>query len=412
MTFDPGTISASQPRPENTPRAGDRFGRVEDASRSLQVCSQQNPDILCLSHLRWEFVFQRPQHLLNRFAKKHRVFFFEEPVFDHRNGNTLEIRTCSGDVTVITPKLVSGMTEAKTTVILKRLFGVFADRVLRKPYIAWYYTPMALEFTGKSTPLVTVYDCMDELSAFANAHPRLVENERQLMASADVVFTGGHSLYEAKRHLHSNIHPMPSSIDKHHFERAKSPCADPFDQKNIPFPRIGFFGVVDERFDHHLIGSLAEKRKDWHFVIIGPIIKIDPGILPRAENIHYLGGKKYDELPNYLAHWNVAILPFAMNESTRFISPTKTPEYLAGGCPVVSTPIKDVVRSYGKNGLVHIGGTVEEFERGITQALLQKEDEVWMARVNRALKKVSWDQTWEQMSKLVMREYEKNVSTL
>ncbi|MGZ3849477.1 MAG: glycosyltransferase [Flavisolibacter sp.] len=264
-------------------------------------------------------------------------------------------------------------------------------------YFSWYYTPMALPFTEHLTPELVIYDCMDELSAFKFAPPELTTREKDLFKKADLVFTGGHSIYESKKNSHHNIHPFPSSIDKHHFGAARSVKKDPPDQEAIPHPRFGFFGVVDERFDIELLDKVAYARPGWHFVILGPIVKIDPATLPRHSNIHYLGGKKYEELPSYIAGWDVAIIPFAMNESTRFISPTKTPEYLAAGKPVISSPIRDVVSPYGDKKLVHIAADAEDFIKAAESELNKKRTNDWLKKVDAFLAFNSWDRTWGQM---------------
>jgi glycosyltransferase involved in cell wall biosynthesis len=266
-------------------------------------------------------------------------------------------------------------------------------------FFSWYYTPMALPFTDHLEPEMVVYDCMDELSAFKFAPPALKENERLLMQKADVVFTGGYSIYEAKKDKHPNIYPFPSSIDKEHFGSARNIKSDPADQAAIPHPRFGFFGVLDERFDIDLIRSVAAAKPEWQFVFIGPVVKIDPADLPRFDNIHYLGGKNYKELPLYLAGWDIAIVPFAMNESTRFISPTKTPEYLAAGKPVISTPIRDVVSPYGENKLVSIASNAEEFIKHGESILKKKNRKQWLAEVDGFLAGNSWDRTWSMMAK-------------
>jgi UDP-galactopyranose mutase len=245
---------------------------------------------------------------------------------------------------------------------------------------------------------------MDELSAFKGASPELREREAALFQRADVVFTGGQSLFEAKRHQHANVHAFPSSIDVNHFGRARASTQEPPDQACIPGPKLGFIGVIDERMDLPLLRAIAEARPDWHIVMIGPVVKIDPASLPQLPNIHYLGGKQYSELPAYIAGWNVGLLPFAMNESTRFISPTKTPEYLAAGKPVVSTPIRDVVRPYGEFGLVRIGASADAFIAAIDAALLEcatPSYEHWLAKVDTFLAGSSWDTTWAEMGALI-----------
>jgi UDP-galactopyranose mutase len=266
--------------------------------------------------------------------------------------------------------------------------------------VLWYYTPMAMPFTRHLTPLATVYDCMDELSAFAGAPPALRAREVDLLARADLVFTGGQSLYESKRGCHPSVHAFPSSVDVAHFARARAPQADPPDQATLPHPRIGFFGVIDERMDCELVHGIASARPDWQLVFLGPIVKISPDALPHAPNIHYLGPKAYDDLPSYLAGWDVAILPFARNEATRFISPTKTPEYLAAGCAVVSTSIRDVVRPYGQQGLARIADTVPAFVSAIDESL-REDAAARRAKADAFLSQMSWDRTWAQMCRLL-----------
>jgi UDP-galactopyranose mutase len=266
-------------------------------------------------------------------------------------------------------------------------------------YFAWYYTPMAIPFTDNLTPELVVYDCMDELAAFKFAPPALKQNEKTLLAKADVVFTGGYSIYESKKNSHHNIYPFPSSIDKDHFGTARTVKKDPADQAHIPHPRFGFFGVIDERLDIDMIAKAAELKPEWEFIIIGPVVKIDPVTLPRLSNIHYLGGKNYKELPQYLSGWDVALIPFAMNESTKFISPTKTPEYLAAGIPVISTPIKDVVSPYGDNKLVHIAANAEQLVKHGEAILKSKRKKSWLQKVDAFLDGNSWDRTWSQMAK-------------
>jgi UDP-galactopyranose mutase len=359
-------------------------------------------DLICFSHLRWDFVYQRPQHLLTRCARDRRVFFVEEPFFG--NGSMrLDVREREGGVRVVVPHLPDGLSsEVATSAILAEMTRrLFIDNGIRE-YVFWYYTPMALSFTSHFTPVAAIYDCMDELSAFKGAHSRLQDFEKELFQRVDLVFTGGQSLYEAKRNQHPAVYAFPSSIDVPHFSKARATKADPQDQVNIPHPRLGFFGVIDERFDIELLDSLATERPDWHFVMIGPVVKIDPDSLPKHPNIHYLGAKKYEELPDYLAGWDVALLLFARNASTRFISPTKTPEYLAAGKPVISTSIRDVVQPYGELGLVHIADTASDFVRAAEEVLANSQTSPgWLARVDDFLSNMSWDKTWEQMSLLL-----------
>jgi UDP-galactopyranose mutase len=268
-------------------------------------------------------------------------------------------------------------------------------------HVRWYYTPMSIGWMrGLPAAAATVYDCMDELSAFRGAPPELLVREAAVFHEADVVFAGGQSLYEAKRRQHANVHLFPSSVDVSHFGKARMPQPDPSDQAPIPHPRLGFFGVLDERLDLDLLAGMAELQPDWHIVLIGPVVKIDPSTLPRSPNLHYLGARDYAELPAYIANWDVALIPFARNESTRFISPTKTPEYLAAGRPVVSTSIRDVVRPYADEGLVRIADAPDTFIAAAAAAM-RDDRQAHHARVDPCLASMSWDTTWSDMNRLI-----------
>ncbi len=369
--------------------------------------ADETTDLVCFSHLRWDFVYQRPQHLLSRCAKDRRVFFIEEPIFG--NGSMrLETREAESGVHVVVPHLPDGLrSEIAINAVMREMTRqLFTDHDIDK-YIFWYYTPMALSFTDHFNPVASVYDCMDELSAFKGAHSALPMLEKQLFRHVDLVFTGGQSLYEAKCGQHPSVHAFPSSIDVKHFGKARNLTEDPKDQAHIPHPRLGFFGVIDERFDSQLLDQIASRRPDWQFIMIGPIVKIDPASLPQHPNIHYLGGKKYQELPEYLAGWDIALLLFARNDSTRFISPTKTPEYLAAGKPVISTSIRDVVRPYGDLKLVEIADTPDEFINAAEKILANADQTQWLAKVDAFLEHISWDKTWTQMYSLIANVIQK-----
>ncbi|AQG80356.1 glycosyltransferase family 1 protein [Spirosoma montaniterrae] len=355
-------------------------------------------DLICFSHLRWNFVYQRPQHLLSRAAQQYRVWFLEEPIWADQL--YLNEQHQSDSLTVLVPHLPHGTTPDQAVVLQRQLLDEFIQQKRIVDFVAWYYTPMSLLFSDHLQPQLTVYDCMDELSAFWGAPPHLLEQERKLLDRADMVFTGGYSLYEAKQKRHRQVFAFPSSIDFAHFSAARRPQPDPADQRALANPRIGFSGVIDERFDYQLLTELAQRRPDWQFVLIGPTVKIDPALLPQRPNVHYLGMKNYKELPVYFANWDVAMLPFARNESTRFISPTKTPEYLAAGLPVVSTSIRDVVRTYGTSDFVQIADTAQAFEAAIDRALRGNHPEHW-ADIDTFLSENSWDHTWASMNRIM-----------
>jgi UDP-galactopyranose mutase len=381
-----------------------RVGVPVESEAEPSAPDPQPATLICFSHLRWNFVFQRPQHLMSRFARDTDVIFWEEPIeIGARETAYLQVREVEDakNVRVAVPHLPAGMPGDAREAALSRLLDAHTASI-RGPLIAWYYTPMMLPFSRDIDADLTVFDAMDELSKFKFAPEHLLELEQELIDKADIVFTGGTSLYEAKKDRHPNVHCFASSVDRAHFAKARAKQFDPADQEDLPRPRLGFYGVIDERFDTELLDKVAAMRPEWSFVMVGPVVKISEEDLPKRPNIHYLGGKTYAELPAYLSGWDVALMPFAMNESTQFISPTKTPEYLAGGKPVVSTPVRDVVRTYGELEGVKIASTREEFVAACDEALeLSRNPYEWLSEADLMLSAASWDTVQARMAGLI-----------
>jgi glycosyltransferase involved in cell wall biosynthesis len=298
-----------------------------------------------LSHLRWTFVWQRPQHLVSRLAAGRKTWFVEEPLpvegLDEPRLRTedagavrrvwLEVPGSPGHVCFSDPRAAGYEAD------LAGLIGPPGDRA------AWLYTPMALPLAQALTPRVLVYDVMDDLASFRGAPPQLTLRQRQALKSADVVFTGGRSLQRSiVQRRPEQTHCFPSGVDPDHY----APAAE----LRRPGPRrvAGYVGVIDERLDLELVAELAAALPDWEIRMVGPVIKIDAASLPQAPNLTYPGSAPYGELPAVMAGFDVALMPFALNEATRSISPTKTLEYLAAGLPVVSTRVPDVISDFGE----------------------------------------------------------------
>ncbi|QPB18480.1 UDP-galactopyranose mutase [Rhizobium sp. 007] len=372
-------------------------------TQGLHKALQRKAPIICFSHLRWDFVLQRPQHLMERFARDRQVFYFEEFIPTDHHLAYLEIHPFEGTaVKAIRPRIPHWLGEDERERELRKLLDELLSIYGVARPILWFYTPLMYGFARHIDAAAVIYDCMDELANFKFAPPTLKDAEAALLARADVAFTGGYSLYEAKRHLHDNIHPFPSSVDADHFHAARGNLEEPADQRSISSPKLGYYGVIDERLDLGLISAVANARPDLSFVFIGPIVKISPDDLPKAANIHYLGRKAYGELPAYVSGWNVALMPFALNDATRLISPTKTPEYLAAGRPIVSTPVADVVRQYGGVSGVALARDAEGFATACDDALALKEfDSAWLRSVDILLAASSWDDTFDAMNVLV-----------
>lgn len=367
------------------------------------------PVLIVLSHLRWDFVVQRPHHLLGRAAADFDIWFMEEPVIEGSIAMVREMVRPVGtnfSITVVQPVLPAGTSAADALAHQDEIAARLVARAGSVPVCLWYYAPMARAFGQHLSADLVIYDKMDELAAFAFAPPDLAGHDAALLRDADVVFTGGASLQIAASLHRSDAHCFPSSIDAPHFGQARmAGLADPESQRRIAHPRIGYFGVIDERMDLVLVAEVAALRPDWQFVMIGPTAKIDPASLPQVSNIHWLGARPYASLPHYMAHWDLAWMPFARNEATRHISPTKTPEFLAAGLPVISTPIADVISSYGRLGLVEIAIDAPDVVACAKQILGDAADPVQhrrrLAAVDAQLAGDSWEATWAAMRALI-----------
>ena len=368
--------------------------------------------LIVFSHLRWESVFQRPQQLLSRMAASQRVIFVEEPWVDDTDLPRWELQQPLPNLQVArlrTANPTPGFHDSHLPTLVPMLHALLEQERVSK-YAAWLYTPLALPAAQALAPSLVVYDCMDELAAFMHAPAQLLGREAALLEWADLVFTGGPSLYRAKRDRHPHVFCFPSSVDAAHF-RAAIGGSDAPDQAALTHPRLGFYGVIDERMDLALLDALARAHPEWQIVMIGPVAKIAPADLPQHANIHYLGQRSYAELPAYLAGWDVCLLPFARNASTKFISPTKTLEYMAAERPIVSTPITDVVEPYGD--IVYLGATPAQFIAACEQALAANPEAhaTRAARARDVLARTSWDATAAAMQRLMVDSPAHHVTT-
>jgi glycosyltransferase involved in cell wall biosynthesis len=358
------------------------------------------PTLIVFCHLRWDFVFQRPQHLMTRLAEHYQILFVEEPVY-HEGQAHLQKTAVAPNITVCRPHTAiqaPGFHDDQIPT-LQTLLGDLVPEGERP--VVWFYTPMALPLLQGFQPSLVIYDCMDELAAFKNAPKQLLQRESALLNMADLCFTGGPSLYQSKRERHANAHCFSSSVDAKHFRQAKDRSNSHPAQEHTAHPRLGFYGVIDERFDTELIKQVAAARPEWQIVLVGPVVKIDAANLPQGSNIHYMGQRTYDELPKFLAGWDVCLLPFALNDSTKFISPTKVLEYMAAELPSVSTPITDVKVPYGD--VVAIAETADEFIAACDRMLAMNEAQkaALAERMRAVVAGTSWDNTAASMHHLI-----------
>ena len=387
----------------------------ENATRPHEIpAPDRRYGIIAFSHLRWDFVWQRPQQFLSRFAAQHPVLFVEEPEFSLEPGAhpQTQLSQAAENITVARFLLPKDWTrDERFEAVAERLTeeaieSVNAEGAFDRPLL-WFYNPMDTPWAVQAfNRRGVVYDCMDELSQFKFAPQNLLDNERMLLGEADVVFTGGYELWTRKSRQHENVHFFGCGVEYNHFAKAQLPETEiPADVKDIPHPILGWFGVIDERMDYPLLAHIANARPDWHLVMVGPVVKVDPASLPQAPNIHWVGQRDYSVLPSYCKAFDICMMSFAINEATEFINPTKALEYLATGRPVISTPVRDVVRQYTE--FVDIAQTPEEFVSLAEKALATKDQ----ARIERGIeraKQCSWESTVAQMQELIDKAIETN----
>jgi len=355
--------------------------------------------LIVFCHLRWDFVWQRPQQFHSRFAKRHRVLFVEGPFVesgDFEPYYSLRAVPEHPGVTLMNMHFSEAAwqkggeyVDATRRALLDKALATDLKGRFDSP-VAWFYDPMAVEsHMGQHGAIATVYDCMDELSQFRFAPPELVERERRLLLNADVVFAGGRKMAQSKRRFNTNVHFYGCGVDVAHFGKARQAVTPiPEDIKHLEGKVLGYFGVVDERLDYDLIGQLADANRDWEVVIIGPTAKVNPADFPQRPNLHWLGGRDYSELPSYTKRFDVALMPFALNEATEYINPTKALEYMATATPIISTPVPDVVSNFST--VCKISKTSEEFVKFACEQVAQ----VDQVAVERGVKMAS-ENTWD-----------------
>ncbi len=399
---------------EDVKAHGSAVGLKNDEASSLlldlgEKRSTDRYGIVVFSHLRWGFVWQRPQQFLSRFAKQHPILFVEEPFFDLQPGAEIDVQyhRVMPNVSVLCPHLPPEWNRDPRLPEMLRNWTRVAIEEMNEgtggafdPPLLWYYSPMDSAWSlGHFPHRGVVYDCMDELSNFTGAPKALIANEARLMEHADIVFTGGYEMGEKRKKLHPNVHIFGCGVEFDHFNKASDPTTIvPPDIDFMARPILGWFGVVDERVDYAMIGEMARMKTNWSFAMVGPVVKVDPNLLPHAPNLFWMGGRDYEQLPNYCAAFDFCMMPFAMNASTQYINPTKGLEYMATGRPIISTPVKDVVRQW--SDIVTIANNASEFVAAAENWLRHPDH----SRIERGLAKAresSWESTVAHMQELI-----------
>lgn len=389
---------------------GDKTARIVSQAVSRRTGSRgtnqrmasgitENFSVIVHCHLCWDWVWQRPQQFLSRLSQRHKILFVETVGPDpHLAAPHARFRSADGfpNITILRIQFPSWqwgdgelVDRERRRLVQQALKSDLVAGQFENP-VQWFYDPMAVTAFGEQmNEVATVYDCMDELSKFKGAPPVIAEREQELLALADVVFTGGRKMYESKSRFNDNCHFYGCGVDAAHFGKAREEStAVPDDIAPLKTPVLGYFGVVDERMDYELVARLADANRDWSVVIIGPAIKVDPAAFPRRPNLHWLGGRDYKDLPACCKGFDVCLMPFAMNEHTEFINPTKSLEYMATGREIVSSAVPDVISNFGS--VVKVARSHDEFIQLCRQAAEQP-DQKAIARGLEMASENSWE---------------------
>jgi UDP-galactopyranose mutase len=375
--------------------------------------------IIAHCHLRWDFVWQRPQHVMSRLSRRHPILFLEQaaPLPEGGVEPRMGVQRVTDTLTVARPLMpghvgdpeADARTDARNGAAWVRLVNDLHAGLGWARTVHWFYTPQAAGAKGMFTPVGVAYDCMDELANFKGAAADLKQLEDELMAAADVVFTGGPSMYQARKDRHDNVHQFNSGVDVDHFRKAMSDATPvPEDAANLPHPLLLYYGVIDERMGWDNLAAVADAHPDWSILMVGPLAKITEDDLLRRPNIHYTGQRGYDLLPGYLKACDVAMVPFALSDATRYLSPTKTLEYFAARKPVVATPIQDIVDFYQDSA--RIAHSPDEFVR-ICEAAMSEDNTERLAAGERHAQAQTWDNIVRNMGDLLDAAVAKNLLT-
>lgn len=389
----------------------------KEENLSIQALAPIFPNLSFIvhSHLRWDFVWQRPQQIFSRLAQHYPILFVEDAVTD-KEGIGLEITEPHPNIFRVVPRFNTSAFgndhEAQDSFYEQTLSHL--HRALRHhpalrgrfdTPVQWFYSPMSAPFMlNQFDAIKTVYDCMDELANFRYAPANIAERERLLLAKADIVFTGGYQLYQSKSRYHSNVHFYGCGVDVAHFQRARlASTALPTELASLPRPIFGYFGVIDERIDYELLVYLGNAYPSASLIMVGPVVKVDPKSLPRLSNLHWLGQRTYEDLPALVKSFDVCLMPFALNDATRYINPTKTLEYMAAGKPIVSTAIPDVVHNF--TPIVAIAHSAAEYAQAVKRASETPDAQLIQLGIQKADR-----ETWESIVASMQRRIAECIS--
>ena len=380
------------------------IGRRHSASKG--TADESRTAIVFISTHPFAGLWQRPQQIAVRLAKSYSILYFWPRYASdlaRRRGNSQQVEPESAlSVRLVSPLLLpfERAIPAACRTNLGTVKSIISHRLWAEGFatapILWFYAPRFAPLLDSLEHSAVVYDIMDEHSAFSFARRDMRELEARLLRDADLVFAGTNTLAERKREFAPQVRYLPCGVEFEHFSAAAAKNLHvPPVLSGVSGPVIGYFGAVDDRLDFDMLLAAAMRHPDWTILLAGPWLATKSRAEVQSQpNILMPGLVPYAELPAYLARFDVAVLPFVLNELTMHIHPTKVLEYLASRTPVVSTPIPDVVKFY--SGIVKIASTPDEFIAAV-ENLLNTPDADAVERGYQMARASSWDALVESM---------------
>jgi len=370
-------------------------------------------DILFFSSDDWDSGLKTSKyHIAKELAKKHKVIFIESlglrkpqvgkkdfiKILQKLNKWIEGVKKVHENLYVYTPLVIpyhaNKLLRSLNGILLKIQIMFIMKRMKTTSPIYWTFLPNTVDILKHKTEKL-VYYCVDNMTAFKGVNQDVIgKMDEKLTSFAKVVFAVSEQIYRRKKILNENTYYVPHGVNYEHFAGVlEADIGKPAELSHIGFPIIGFYGLISEDWiDFNLLSYIADFHPEWSIVMVGKI-DINRKELPERKNIHYLGPVSYEDLPSYAKFFDIAIIPFNVNELTMYSNPLKVYEYLAMGKPVVSVDIPEISRL---GGMVEIAKTYKEFVRKIEKNLKEKNYAKIRARIEFA-KDNSWEKKVEQV---------------
>lgn len=380
--------------------------------------SHQRKRIVCLSSTRWSFLWQRPQQIMSRLCARHDILYVDPPfpvaeeqvrgISNDESGTLIvkNLQTINDALQIFRPLEISRFSypDLDSNELLKMNQELLQCQIQKALFqlgwqhpLLWLYDPRNVNLVDQLNPCGVIYDCVDSFRSFSWSHPHVSIWEEALVDRADVVLATSRALYQERLRKNRYTFLVPNAADYKHFSPWQG-YEKPADITAISRPRLGFIGAIYEWVDLELLQVIADKSPAWNLVLIGP--KQHGLQLPERSNIHWLGQRGYAELPAYVHSFDVALIPFLVNETTQHANPIKFWEYLAAGKPVVSTLLPEIP---DVPGVVWRSENHSMFCNHCAQALELVQHPLSRNKIITKARAIAYANSWENRCKRILR---------